>query len=242
MNTPEFKEKTVAELVSENIKTAHVFKKYGIDFCCGGGKTIEEACKKNKVEITKLQHELIQTMNSTTPSVNYNLWSLDFLCEYIEQTHHKYIHESIPIIEAYVTKVAKVHGDAAPETIEIKRLFGEVVAELIPHMQKEELVLFPYIRKIVRSKKEGFAAPNPSFGTIKNPINMMTNEHDIAGRLLKEINILSSHYHAPEWACNTFKALYAKLEEFENDLHIHIHLENNILFPKAIEFESLNNN
>jgi regulator of cell morphogenesis and NO signaling len=237
METIELKLKTIADVVKENIKTAHVFKKFGIDFCCGGGKSIEDACKKNNIDIGTLEAELNYAMSTISPSVNYNTWSLDFFCDYIEQTHHNYVRDSIPTIQAYVTKVSKVHGDASPELIEIKILFDKVVAELIPHMQKEELILFPYIRKMLRAQKENLANVNASFGTVQNPIHMMMHEHDIAGSLLKSINNLSNQYQAPSWACTTYKALYAKLEEFENDLHIHIHLENNILFPKAIEFE-----
>ena len=241
METLELKNKTVADVVKENIKTAHVFKKFGIDFCCGGGKKIEDVCKKNNIDIVALEDEIHYALSTNAPSVNYNNWSLDFLCDYIEQTHHNYVKEAIPIIKSYAERVAKVHGDASPETIEIKNLFDKVVAELIPHMQKEELILFPYIKKMVKVKKEGLDTVHASFGNVNNPIQMMMHEHDAVGDLFKLISKLSNQYTAPDWACNTYKALYAKLEEFENDLHLHIHLENNILFVKTLAFERLNN-
>ncbi len=234
----ELKNRTVADIVSENIKTAHVFKKYNIDFCCGGGKSVEEACNKWGIDINMLENELNNAFHTSTPSVNYSSWSLDFLCDYIEQTHHKYVLESIPIIQSYLDKVAKVHGLESPETIEIKNLFNQLVAELVPHMRKEELMLFPYIRKMISKKGESNETSKIIFETIQNPISMMMHEHDHAGDLIKSINKLSHSYTTPNWACNTYKALYAKLEEFENDLHLHIHLENNILFPKAIKFDS----
>lgn len=231
------KEKTVAELVSENIKTAHVFKKYGIDFCCGGGVSVAKACEKKGVDIDALSADIAAIGNNTVASQNYNSWELDFLSDYIINTHHVYVSENIPLILQYAEKVARVHGDASPELHRILDLFGMVAAELQSHMQKEEQILFPYIQQIVQSKKTGSALNMPPFGSAKNPIRMMEMEHEMAGDLLKEIAELSNHYTTPDWACNTYKALFAKLEEFEDDLHQHVHLENNILFPKAIQME-----
>lgn len=231
------KEKTVAELVSENIKTAHVFKKYGIDFCCGGGVSVAKACEKKGVDIDALSADIAAIGNNTVASQNFNAWELNFLSDYIINTHHVYVSENIPLILQYAEKVARVHGDASPELHRILDLFGMVAAELQSHMQKEEQILFPYIQQIVQSKKTGSALNMPPFGSAKNPIRMMEMEHEMAGDLLKEIAELSNHYTTPDWACNTYKALFAKLEEFEDDLHQHVHLENNILFPKAIQME-----
>ncbi len=237
MELLDFKNKTVADVVRENIATAHVFKKYGIDFCCGGGTSIDAACSKHHVDKQELMEEINHALHSRTPSVNYNQWPLDFLCDYIEQTHHRYVLEAIPIIKSYVAKVAKVHGHASPEVIEIESLFTNVESELIPHLQKEELILFPYIRTLVKSINLGQELSNPQFESVANPIRIMIHEHDVAGDLLKSIRNLSNNFQTPDWACNTYRALYAKLEEFENDLHLHIHLENNILFPKALKIE-----
>lgn len=231
------KEIKIADVVSENIRTADIFKKYGIDFCCGGGISIAKACEKKNVDVDMLMRELKRIDDKVMPSQNFNKWELDFLVDYIVNTHHAYVLEAIELLEAYSTKVAKVHGEHHPPVLEIDRLYQIVKAELLQHMQKEESILFPYIKQLVKSKKENCPLINSPFGSIQNPINMMEVEHENAGDTLKEIASLSMSYSPPEWACNTFKALYAKLNEFEQDLHLHVHLENNILFPKAIEME-----
>lgn len=237
MDLQELKEKKVGELVKEDIKTAHIFKKYGIDFCCGGGISIEHACKKQNVPIEALVNDLLNIDNTLPQSQDYDHWPLDVLSDYIIQKHHSYVEESIPLVLAYAHKVAQVHGEHHPPVIEILHLFTEVAAELSSHMPKEEGVLFPYIKHLVAAKRLGEFLKPPHFGTVENPIHMMEMEHESAGTLLKEIAVHSNNYTPPDWACNTFKALYAKLDEFEQDLHLHIHLENNILFPKAIQLE-----
>ena len=146
----------------------------------------------------------------------------------------------MPLLLQYAERVAKVHGHHYTEVVEINRLFNIVAQELAAHMKKEELILFPFIKQLVKSDKEGIKVKTPHFGTVNNPIAMMEIEHENAGDILKEIKQLSNDYTPPESACNTFKALYAKLDEFEQDLHQHIHLENNILFPKAIALEQKN--
>lgn len=229
--------KTVAELVTENIKTAHIFKKHGIDFCCGGGVTIEKACKKNNVDIAQLEKELDAVNNEHSYETDYDNWNLSFLIDHIQYIHHKYVEENIPLLIQYANRVAKVHGHHYTEVVEINKLFTEVANELTTHMKKEELILFPFVKKLVVADAEGRNIEKPHFGTINNPIAMMEDEHENAGDLFKTIAKLSNNYTPPEGACNTFRALYAKLEEFEQDLHQHIHLENNILFPKAIKLE-----
>ncbi|MCF6296559.1 MAG: iron-sulfur cluster repair di-iron protein [Flavobacteriaceae bacterium] len=231
------KDKTVAEVVTENIKAAHIFKKYGIDFCCGGGITIEKACKKKDINFVELKEEMSR-IDAVSNAYNYDKWELDFLVDHIENVHHTYVEENIPLLLQYASKVAKVHGHHYTEVVEIHKLFVGVANELATHMKKEELILFPYVKQLIKVKKGDIEAFVPHFGTIKNPIQMMENEHDNAGDIFKEISKLTNNYTPPENACNTFKALYAKLEEFEQDLHQHIHLENNILFPKAIQLEN----
>lgn len=230
-------EKKVADIVAENIKTAHVFKKHGIDFCCGGGISIEKACEKKKIDLDTILEDLSNIETNVLPSQNFNNWDLDFLADYIVNTHHAYVVEAIGLIEAYAARVAKVHGHAEPAVVKIYGLFQEVAQELTDHMKKEEKILFPYIKNLAAAKKDKALWAKPPFGTVANPINMMEHEHVVVGDWLKEIALLSNNYTPPQWACNTFKALYAKLDEFEQDLHIHIHLENNILFPKAIQIE-----
>ncbi len=232
------KQKTVAEIVTENINSAHTFKKHGIDFCCGGGITIEKACAKNNVDYTQLEKDL-EVINATVSKAhNYDNWDLSFLIDHIVNVHHTYVEEGVSILLQYAAKVANVHGANFNEVIEINNLFIEVANELTTHMKKEELILFPYIKQLVKAEKENTAPTPPHFGTVNNPIQMMEEEHENAGDIFKTIAKLSNNYTPPEGACNTFKALYAKLDEFEQDLHQHIHLENNILFPKAIQLEN----
>lgn len=228
---------TVASAVTANIKTADVFKKYGIDFCCGGGKTIQKVCLKNNIDANKLVLELQDAIDERQKTYDYANWELDFLIDHINTIHHTYVENSIPLILEYAEKVAKVHGHHYKEVVEVLDLFYEVANELTAHMKKEELILFPYVKKVNKAQKEKDVVSLPSFETVLNPIHMMETEHENAGELFKEIARLTNNYTPPENACNTFRALYAKLEEFEQDLHLHIHLENNILFPKAIELE-----
>ncbi len=230
-------ENTVAEVVVNDIKAAHIFKKYGIDFCCGGGITLKNACLKSETSFETLKSEIEAIENTTSNSYNYDKWELDFLIDHIINIHHAYVEESTPIILQYSNKVAKVHGHHYSEVVKINSLVEEVVNELAGHLKKEELILFPYIKQQVKAFREGGEPISPPFGTVRNPINMMLAEHDNAGDIFKEIAVLSNNYTPPEGACNTFRALYSILEEFEQDLHQHIHLENNILFPKAIKLE-----
>ena len=230
-------EKTVASYVTENIKTAHIFKKHGIDFCCGGNISIEKVCAKKNVNQEILEKELAQVDAVKDVIEDYNKWELDFLMIYIENVHHSYVTESLPLISEYANKVAKVHGHHYTEVVKINQLFHEVANELLSHMQKEEQVLFPFIKQLVDAKKSGNKTVTAPFGTVNNPIQMMEQEHESAGDIFKEIALLTNNYTPLAEACNTFKALYAKLNEFEQDLHQHIHLENNILHPKAIALE-----
>jgi regulator of cell morphogenesis and NO signaling len=228
---------TVAEVVTYNIKTADIFKKHGIDFCCGGGISIKKACEKKNISYTELEQELSLVNNPVSNAYNYDNWKLDFLVDHIENIHHSYVEENTGLVLQYAAKVAKVHGHHYTEVVEINKLFIEVAQELAAHMKKEELILFPFIKQLVKADKEGLKVNQPHFGTVNNPIAMMEEEHENAGDIFKDIKKLSNNFTPPEGACNTFKALYAKLDEFEQDLHQHIHLENNILFPKAILLE-----
>lgn len=229
--------KTVADLVTENIRTAHVFKKYGIDFCCGGGVSVKRAAEKAGVNYEDLNRDLLNVENTTTRADNYNSWELDFLADHIVNVHHGYIEESIPLIIQYASRVVQVHGRHYPELIQIQRLFSEVAVELGGHCKKEELILFPFVKKMLKAKRGGESLERPRFDTVDNPIKMMEADHEEAGAIFRKIAVLTNNYTPPAGACNTFRAFYAKLEEFEQDLHRHVHLENNILFPKAISLE-----
>jgi len=230
------KNKTVGETVTENIKTAHIFKKYGIDFCCGGGRSIDKACEKKNVDFSKLVEELL-CVDKAQKAYEYDKWELEFLIDHIVNIHHAYVSESIPLILQYSARVAEVHGHHYSEVIEINKLFIDVSNELISHMLKEETILFPYVKKLLESNSTLQEIGSLHFGTVNDPIKMMEEEHETAGDIFKTIATLTNNYTPPKEACNTFRALYAKLQEFEQDLHQHIHLENNILFPKAIQLE-----
>lgn len=232
-------EPTIGELVAKDFRKAEIFKKFNLDFCCGGKKTIAQACNDKKVDIMEIENELnkIDTQGAQT-SHKFDDWELDFLVDYILNTHHKYVKNAIPILLDYTSKVAKVHGQEHPEVITIANKFHEAADELNGHMCKEEQILFPYIKQLVSAKSNKSSIPGSVFETIKNPINMMEHEHDVVGDIFKTIRELSNNYAAPEDGCTTYKVSYLKLKEFEEDLHQHIHLENNILFPKSIKLEN----
>lgn len=229
---------TVAEVVSSNIKTADVFKKNGIDFCCGGNVKVNEICAKKGVNYDLLKRSILELDQIIDKREDYNSWELDFLADYIVNMHHNYVKEANNLIEQYASKVAKVHGHYYTEAIEIYELFQSISHELNMHMHKEEMILFPYIKHLAKVERDETSFEQAPFGTVRNPIQMMHHEHDDAGDIIKKIATLSNDFTPPEGACNTFKALYAKLEEYQDDLFQHIHLENNILFPKAIEAEA----
>lgn len=221
----ELKNKTIAEIVSDDISTASVFKKYKLDFCCGGGKTVENACKKANINVEDVVNDLLNNKSKRdVPNLNFKEWSAEFLADYIVYVHHSYIKQNLSIISEFADKVANVHGEHEPKTIEIAQLFSTISSELTSHMGKEEFVLFPAIKA---------KAENHNFEFDEKTLSLIKDEHEEVGTLIKRIQELSSDFTPPEWACNTFKALYFKLEEFSNDLYQHIHLENNILFPKV---------
>lgn len=229
---------TIGELVVEDYRKAEVFRKHGLDFCCGGKRSVQEACVKRGVDYKLVKADLDELdRDQGTSKENFNDWELDFLCDFIVNKHHKYVTEAIPMLLEFSAKVARVHGERHPETIDIAHYFKNVADELLSHMPKEEGVLFPYIKQLVAAKRAGTTVPKPDFGTIVNPINMMEAEHLDAGDDMEKVHDLSNVYQPPADACNTFRVLYAKLAEFEKDLHQHIHLENNILFKKSIELE-----
>ena len=223
----------IGELVANNYKYASVFKKHHIDFCCQGGRTVEEACNKKGVDLEVLLPEL-NAVNEKREldQPDYDHWDLDLLSKYIEQKHHRYVENKIPEIKAYLDKICRVHGGRHPELFEINQLFLDTANELTMHMKKEELMLFPHIRKMV---SEG---ENPGQHNIAAMVNQMMHEHENEGSRFERIMELSEGYTPPQDACNTYRVSFALLKEFEEDLHMHIHLENNILFPKAVAMET----
>ena len=232
-------DETLGEIAAKDLRKAEVFKKYGLDFCCGGKKTVKEACAEKGLDITKVKQELQTADKNVTGSrpLPYNEWSLDFLADYITNTHHSYVKKTIPDLRSYASKVASVHGNRHPELFAISQLADEACEELSSHMIKEEKVLFPYIKELAVAKNTAQPLHAAHFGTVQNPINMMEREHEIVGGKLDQIRKLSKNYSLPEDACASYSYLFKTLDEFENDLHLHVHLENNILFPKTLEIE-----
>lgn len=231
-------QKQIGEFVKEDFRTAAVFSSYGIDFCCKGDRTVEEVCAKKNIDSNTLMDELDRVLaNHSDQSIDYKSWPLDLLAEYVEKKHHRYVEEKTPVLRQFLDKLCKVHGERHRELFEINTLFIASTKELASHMKKEELILFPFIKRMVKAKIDGTKVESPQFGTVENPIAMMKHEHENEGERFEQIAKLTDNYTPPADACNTYKVAFAMLEEFEKDLHLHIHLENNILFPGAIKLE-----
>jgi regulator of cell morphogenesis and NO signaling len=232
--------KAVGDIVSTNYRLASVFKRFGIDFCCDGGKTLEQAARAAGIDPAELERALREARTDrTAPSdVNPAEWDLDVLATYIVETHHDYVSQALPILQAFSQKVSRVHGARYPQLIEIARLVEELAVEMRAHMLKEERILFPYVRELVAASQNGGSLSPAPFGTVGAPIKVMEREHDRAAGLMRSIRALANDFSPPDDACKGHRATYAKLEEFEEDLHYHVHLENNILFPKAEVLEA----
>ena len=235
---PKDSQKHIGQFVAEDFRTAAVFSSYGIDFCCKGERSVEEVCKKNNIEVDGLLDKLQAAVSSTgQQSIDYKSWPLDLLAEYIEKKHHRYVEEKTPIIRQFLDKLCKVHGQRHPELLEITTLFIGCAHAMAAHMKKEELIIFPFIKRMVKAQMEGTSIESPQFATVENPIEMMKHDHEAEGDRFRRIVELTDNYTPPADACNTYKVTFAMLDEFEKDLHLHIHLENNILFPEAIKLE-----
>ncbi len=232
------KEAIVGEIVAQDYRTAAVIKSHGIYFCCKGNRSIEEVSTAKSLSSDNLISELTELQRQTGTAVNdYQSWPLDLLADYIEKKHHRYVEATSSQLKQYLARLCEVHGKQHPELFEIAEQFYASAGELAQHMKKEELILFPVIRKMVQAKQNQQEMEAPHFGTVKNPIQMMMQEHDTEGERFRLIEKLSNRYMPPQDGCNTYKVTFALLKEFEDDLHQHIHLENNILFPKALALE-----
>jgi regulator of cell morphogenesis and NO signaling len=225
-----YKDLNVGEIVTRDFRAAEIFKNVGIDFCCGGSQSLEEACKEKKIDSSLLETELDKLQHTTVNAMhNFNEWNLDFLCDYIVNTHHKTVLRLLPQLTFYTQKIADVHGENHPELIEIATLFYQINEELLQHLKKEEEVLFPAIKDVLETNATASKA------TVISEITRMKGEHEFAGGAMDKINVLSDNYSVPVDGCSTYKVTYKLLEQFEDDLHIHVHLENNILYPKALK-------
>ena len=229
-NTLKGNSHTVAELAISHPGALSVFNRYNIDYCCGGNRSLEEACARVGLNPEKVWQEIAAspTQDASIPS-RATLWSAALLADYIVQNHHAYVRAAIPEIQALLEKVCAAHGSDNIELLNIQQDFDDLAEELLSHMDKEEMALFPAIKRLEAHNDSG----HPQADTLKAPITIMEHEHVIAGDLIKSIRGLSQNYTVPEFACPTYRVTYQKLKEFDNDLMTHVHLENNILFRKA---------
>jgi regulator of cell morphogenesis and NO signaling len=230
--------KTVREIALEQPTSIRVFERLGIDYCCGGRRPLTEACSDRNLEVADVVAALDSAAKSAAPTgTNFAQASLRELIQHIVTTHHQYVKNELPRLAMLSEKVVNRHGDSQAHLPILQKVLAQLDEELIHHLGKEEQILFPYITKIEEAQATGIPAPHGCFGTVSNPIAMMTREHDDAGGLLAQIEQLTSNFTTPVGACPTYLAFSTGLKEFEQDLHQHIHLENNILFPRAIELE-----
>ncbi len=227
--------KTVRELAVEVPNATRVFEKLGIDYCCGGQKPLEEACAGANIPVDEVLRALEQGLDASAPAAarDWNAAPLGELVDHIVHKHHTYVKSEAPRLQALLAKVVGVHGKNHPELEQVQVAFSELANELAAHLMKEEQILFPYLKQMAGGNGCG-----PScFGTVQNPIRMMMFEHDNAGAKLREMRSATNDYALPADACVSYSTLFRALDEFEQDLHQHIHLENNILFPRAIALE-----
>jgi regulator of cell morphogenesis and NO signaling len=232
---------TVGEVAAAFPSTIQVFEQYRIDYCCGGDQSIADACSKQRVAVDALIDQLKQATQVPPPphTQDWTKTSLTALVDHILDTHHRYLYDAIPRLHQIVLKVISVHGESHPESLPpLGKVFEALEGELDVHMFKEERVLFPWLKEMESVQKTGVPPTEVLCGSVNNPIRVMRHEHDNAGHALAEMRRLTDDYTLPEDACNTYRALFQGLVELEGDLHQHIHLENNILFPRAIELEA----
>ncbi len=228
-NTLESNVATVAELAISHSAAAAIFEKYNIDYCCGGHRTLEEACERIGLDPAEIEQEIRRSkIGDVGHTLRTDRWSASLLIDFIVQNHHSYVTDAIPAIKALLEKVCSVHGNDCPELLTIREHFLDLADELTSHMQKEEFVLFPAIKRLESQD----LADHPLVHAIQSPISAMEHEHTIAGDLIKHIRALSINYTPPSFACPTFRTTYERLREFDNDLMRHIHLENNVLFER----------
>lgn len=230
---------TVGEYVANDFRTAAVFTKFNIDFCCKGNIAVDEVCEKKGINKNQLFLELEKvTFSEIEEAINYKAWPTDLLIQYILKIHHTYVRQKIPVLQQYLEKLCKVHGVKHPELFEINDLFGISAAELEVHLRKEEDILFPHIEKMMQAIEHNLTIEQPYFGSVDNPLAVLHNDHDTEGRLFERIASLTNNYTPPEDACQTYRVTFEMLKDFEVDLHKHIHLENNIVFIRAKELEN----
>ena len=225
----------IGQIVRHHPSTSRVFEAYGIDYCCGGGKKLDEVCYEKKVDLTRISEELAEAMTQTADTdVDVDAMSLTELVDHIESTHHAYLNRELPRLTGLIAKVVNAHGDRDLRLSVVLSQFADFASELHTHMRKEEQVLFPMIRRLENS------TPNelPETLSIQWPISVMESEHRSAGESLDFLRSLMDDFTPPTWACNTYRAMVDGLKDLEHDMHTHVHAENNVLFPKALKLEA----
>jgi regulator of cell morphogenesis and NO signaling len=231
-------DRTIRDIVAADYRAAAVFQRYNLDFCCKGTRTIEEACAEARIdagEVLRGIEEAVAKPDPTTP--DFDSWDLSSLVAHIVDKHHGYVRRQMPVLLTHTQRIAEVHGTRHPELRRVAATFQAVANEMSSHMMKEEMMLFPYIVELADAARVGSSRPDAPFGTVRNPVRMMEMEHESAGDAMAEIRRLTDGYAVPEDGCTTYRVCLQELEAFERDLHQHVHLENNILFPKAIALE-----
>src|SRR3974390_1512228 len=232
--------KTVAQIAIENPNAAREFEKLGIDYCCGGKQTLDEACAAANVSVDEVLSRLEKASSSRSATANFESMALTDLIAHISSTHHVFIRQESPRIQELANKVAPKHAASHPELRQVQEIFTALAEELSVHLMKEEQILFPYVAQLEEAELAGEPAPPAMFGTVANPIRMMEREHDGAGDALRMLRSVTKNYALPEDACTSYQMLYQALQGFEADLHQHIHLENNLLFPRSLALEAKN--
>jgi regulator of cell morphogenesis and NO signaling len=234
MTRSQLESTTLGDLVSSDYRTAAIFDRYGLDYCCGGARSLVEGCRQKGVDIQRVVSEIAALDPESRAAAEQDPAAL---VDYIISRHHTYIRMTAPLIRQHLAAIVARHGANHPELAAIAKQLGTLVDQLQLHLRKEEEVLFPYIKALAKALSGNAEPPPDMFGTVQNPIRMMETEHQQIGDGLAAIRELSHSYAVPEDACTTYRLAFQELAAFENDLHAHVHLENNILFPKAVEFE-----
>jgi regulator of cell morphogenesis and NO signaling len=232
-------ETKVKEIAVANPRAARILEQAGVDYCCGGNKSLHDACAHVGVSEEEIMERLRENKADVEPAdKNWASAPLGDLTQHIREKHHRYVREAVQRVPALLTRVKTKHGNNHPEIAEVEDLFLKIGREMTMHMQTEEQILFPYIEALERAAHGEAAFEPPFFQTVRNPVQAMMEEHDAAAALVRQIRTASSAYTPPANACASYQALYRDLQEFEADLHEHVHLENNILFPRAVEMEA----
>lgn len=233
-----FEDLTVGEIVANNPKAAEVFIKLNVDFCCGGRKNFVEVCEKQGKEPQEVWDEIEKMTQKSTPTLDFKNFEVDFLVDYINNVHHTYLYKNLPEIKYFVEKVSTKHGEKYLYLNELSALYYELEDDLLSHLPKEENIIFPYGKALLNAMRAHQQPDAPFFGTVANPIGVMHHEHERAGEILFRIREITNNYTPPVDACNSHLVMLSKLAELDADLIQHIHLENNILFPKIEALEA----